>query len=67
MMIVYYYHLVTESEATFTSRSNKNISPHLQHKARCLYFIYCMFYVAARAFVEKPFLIYELTTTTLIR
>ena len=32
----------------------------LQNKVRRLYFIFCMFYVAARAFVKEQFLTYEL-------
>ena len=31
----------------------------LQNKVRHLYFISCMFYVAARAFAQEPFLTYE--------
>ena len=39
----------------------------LQNKVRCIYFIFCLFYVAARAFAKELFLTYKLLTTTSIK
>jgi hypothetical protein len=40
-------------------------TPPLQNQFRRSTFIFCMFYVASRAFAQEPFLTYEHETTTL--
>ena len=57
------YYLVTESKLLYLhiDQCHIIITCPLQNKVRRLYFIYCKFYVVARAFALEPFLNYELS------
>ena len=59
------------SRQQFYKQFNKTYLDHitlpLQNKVRRLYFIFCMFYVAARAFRIRTVFLPTKTTTTAIR